>query len=400
MSVEGPHGDGDPRRSAPGGQMVQTAPRYTVECLTTVDDLPRELWDALAPAHDPMWGREVFTAMEGAAIGPDVYAYLLVRGDDRPVAVLPLSAVHGLRLERVVGPGERRLLAPVARLFPRLLRVPMLFCGNFLGQGHIPGEDPLAPQAAELLVREVLQFARRHRLGTVVFKDFAPRDLDALRPALDGEGFFIVAGLPDTELLLGHRDFEEYLVSLPAKPRRNARNKIRKFRAQEGLRIEVLQEFGDLVPDMMGLYRQVMDRADQTLDVLDETFVRRLANSPDADQRLVACFEGDRLVGYLHCLFRGRGAVGARIGLDYRLAHRARLYHNLHYAAIELAITRGCRHIRFAQTAYEPKRELGCELVEQNYAMTHTRRLPRAVLRLLLPRALETAREQALAPKS
>ena len=400
MSVEGISADGDLRRPAPGGNAAQAVPRYTVDCLASVDDLPPDLWDTLAPAHDPMWGREVFAAMEGAAIGPDAYAYLLVRRDDRPVAVLPLSAVHRLRLERVVGPAERRLLAPVDRLFPRLLQVTMLFCGNFLGQGHVLGEDPLPPEAAELLVREVLQFARRHRLGTVVFKDFAPPELDALRPALDGAGFFVVAGLPDTELPLGHRDFEEYLVSLPAKPRRNARNKIRKFRAQEGLRIEVLEEFDDLVPDMMGLYGQVMERADQTLDVLDETFIRRLADSPDTDQRLVACFERDRLVGYLHCLFRGRGAVGARIGLDYRLAHRARLYHNLHYAAIELAITRGCRHIRFAQTAYEPKRELGCELVEQSYAMNHTRRLPRAVLRLLLPRALETAREQALAPKS
>ncbi|MGY5128286.1 GNAT family N-acetyltransferase [Streptomyces nigrescens] len=365
-----------------------------------VDDVAREVWDALAPAHDPMWAREVFAAMERGAIGPDTYAFLLVRRNGEPAAILPLSAVRGLRLDQVVGPRERRLLAPVARLFPRLIRVPMLFCGNFLGQGHVLGQDRLPPPAAELLVREVLRFARRHRLGTVVFKDFAPRELDALRPALDGEGCFVVPSLPDTELRLGYRDFEEYLSSQPAKPRRNARSKMRKFQAQEDLRIEVREEFGELVPDMMKLYRQVMDRADQTLDVLDDTFVRALTDSEGADQRLVACFEGDRLVGYLHCLFRGRGAVGARIGLDYRLAHQARLYHNLHYAAIELAITRGCDHIRFAQTAYEPKREFGCELVEQSYAITHTRRLPRAVLRLLLPRALEAAREQALAPKS
>lgn len=256
-----------------------------------------------------------------------------------------------------------------------------------------------------------MDFARGHRLGTVVFKDFAPDDLDALRPGLDREGFFTVASLPDTQLLLEQPDFESYLASLPAKPRRNARNKIRKFRRQDDLRLEVLDGFGHLVPEMMGLYRQVMDRADQTLDVLDEEFVQALSAGEGAgeggegegagtEQRLVACFQGDRLVGYLHCLFRGRGAVGARIGMDYGLAQRARLYHNLHYAAIELAITRGCRHIRFAQTAYEPKREFGCELVEQTYALNHTGRLPRTILRLLLPPALEAARAQALAPRS
>ncbi|MCB5164671.1 GNAT family N-acetyltransferase [Streptomyces bambusae] len=378
---------------------------FTVERLERAEDLPRPVWDELAPADDPMWGQDVFAAMQGASIGPDAYAYLLVRRDGRPFAALPLSAVRRLRLDRVVGPEERRLMAPVARAFPRLVRVSMLFCGNFLGQGHVMGREPLPAPAARLLVREVMAFAREHRLGTVVFKDFAPDGLGALRPGLDAAGFFTVAALPDTELPLGHADFEGFLASLPAKPRRNARSKIRKFEQQEDLRMEVLDEFGHLVPAMMGLYRQVMDRADQTLDVLDETFVRTLAEGADGgadgtEQRLVACFEGDRLVGYLHCLFRGSGAVGARIGLDYGLAHRARLYHNLHYAAIELAIGRGCRHIRFAQTAYEPKREFGCELVEQSYALTHTGRLPRAVLRMLLPRALEAAREQALAPKS
>ncbi|MFF4319169.1 GNAT family N-acetyltransferase [Streptomyces sp. NPDC001568] len=371
------------------------------------ENLPRQVWDELAPADDPMWGQDVFTAMQGARIGPDAYAYVLVRRDGLPFAMLPLSAVRGLRLDQVVGPRERRLMAPVARAFPRLVRVPMLFCGNFLGQGHVMGQEPLPAPVARLLVREVMNHAREHRLGTVVFKDFAPHHLEALRPGLDEAGFFTVASLPDTELALGQVDFEAFLASLSAKPRRNARNKIRKFQQQEDLRMEVLDDFGHLVPAMMELYQQVMDRADQTLDVLDEEFVRALSDGnpregheTGTDQRLVACFEGDRLVGYLHCLFRGRGAVGARIGLDYGLAHRARLYHNLHYKAIELAISRGCRHIRFAQTAYEPKREFGCELVEQSYALNHTGRLPRTVLRLLLPPALEAAREQALAPKS
>ncbi|WP_079403656.1 GNAT family N-acetyltransferase [Streptomyces sp. 3211] len=406
--------------AAAGG--AEREPAYTVERLERAQDLPRQVWDELAPADDPMWGRDVFTAMQAAEIGPDAYAYLLVREAGRPFALLPLSAVHGLRLDRVVGPRERRLMAPVARAFPRLLRVPMLFCGNFLGQGHVMGRGRLPAAAARLLVREVMDFARGHRLGTVVFKDFAPDGLDALRPGLDEQGFFTVASLPDTQLTLGQTDFESYLASLPAKPRRNARNKLRKFHRQENLRMEVLDEFGHLVPEMMGLYRQVMDRADQTLDVLDEAFVRALSDSTAAgagaedgdaegqgdgdgegartEQRLVACFEGERLVGYLHCLFRGRGAVGARIGMDYGLAHRARLYHNLHYAAIELAIARGCRHIRFAQTAYEPKREFGCALVEQSYALNHTGRLPRTILRLLLPPALEAARAQALAPRS
>ncbi|MFR9721947.1 GNAT family N-acetyltransferase [Streptomyces sp. MS19] len=375
---------------------------YRVEVLPGIDAVPEALWRALAPADDPMWSRAVFAAMERAEIGPDAYAYLVVRHAGRPVAVLPLSVFRGLRLDRIVGPRERRLLAPVGRVAPRLLRVPTLFCGHLLGQGHVLGglgarADGGTP--ARVLVASVLEYARARRLGTVVFKDFAPDEPAPLADALRDAGFFSVPAMPDTELALPHRSFDDYVAALPAKPRRNARAKLRRFAAHRpALRIEVLDDFAHLVPAMLGLYRQVMDRADQALDELDAAFLTALRPAPGLRVRLVACFEGERLVAFLLCLFSGAGATGARIGLDYALAHDAHLWHNVHYAAIRLALAEGCRHIRFAQTAYVPKVELGCGLIAQRHAMTHVRPLPRAILRRLLPPALGAALADALGP--
>ncbi|MFJ5884364.1 GNAT family N-acetyltransferase [Kitasatospora cineracea] len=396
---------------------------YRAEVLHSIDQLPPGSWERLAPAGDPMWSRGVFRALERSRVGPSGYAYLTVRRGAETVAVLPLCLFRDLRLDRIVGPQERRLLAPLRRHAPRLLRVPMLFCGHLLGQGHVLAAEPLDGPSGELLVSAVLDFARRERLGTVVLKDFAGPDLAPLRAPLTAAGFFLVPSLPDTELALPVDSFEQYLAALPAKPRRNARAKIRRFAARPGLRIEVLADFAHLLPAALALYGQVMDRADQTLDVLDHAFLAALADDPLS--RLVACFEDERLVGFLLCLFTpgagsgngsgdgdgpgagdgegvvagaAVGATGARIGLDYRLAHDAALYHNLHYAAVRLALAAGCRHIRFAQTAYLPKVELGCALVEQWHAMTHVRPLPRALLRRLLPPALTAARDRALGP--
>lgn len=369
-----------------------------VEVLRSVDFLPPSVWHQLAPPDDPMWSRTVFGAMEDGAIGPDGYAYLVVRKGPCTEAVLPMALFRNLRLDDIVGSHERQLLSPVRKLAPRLLRVPMLFCGNFLGQGHVLSARPLTDEVIRALVDGVLRFARAERLGTVVFKDFAPADLNPLRGALSSAGFFPAPSMPDTDLPLSASSFDRYVEQLPAKPRRNARSNLRKFAAHPGLRMETVEDFRPLVPQMLGLYRQVMDRADQRLDVLDAGFLTALAASPGPDRRLVACFDGERLVAFLLCLFSGSGATGARIGLDYRLAHEARLYHNVHYAAIRLALDAGCRHIRFAQTAYTPKLEFGCRLTEQSYAITHLRPLPRAVLRRLLPAALAAARTQALGP--
>lgn len=439
---------------------------HHVDVVRTIDALPPGLWQRLAPAHDPMWSPTVFAAMESGRLGPEGYAYLVVyenpvyedtlsekalseragyqeaAGDGRkgggagpgdggrvrpllrsrprpclldiepyrdgrvPVAVLPLCLFRSLRLDAVVAPRERRLLAPLRRFAPGLLRVPMLLCGHLLGQGHVLSVRPITAPLARVLVHAVVDFARRERLGTVVLKDFAPDALAPLGAALREAGFFLAPGLPDTELRLepdrppraGHTSagslFDAYVASLPAAPRRNARRNMRTHAAHPGLRTETVDDFAHLIPEMLGLYGQVMERADQTLDVIDAPFLHTL--SADRDSCLVACFHGKRLVAFLLCLFTGEGATGARIGLDYSLAHRARLYHHVHYAAIRLALSRGCRRIRFAQTAYTPKTEMGCALVEQTYALTHVRRLPRAVLRALLPNALTAARDRAL----
>ncbi|MFJ6663073.1 GNAT family N-acetyltransferase [Streptomyces sp. NPDC091383] len=387
-------------RGAPArrGEPSPARASYRIEIADTVDAVPPRVWRELAPADDPLWSQGVFAAMERGRLGPEGYRYLLLRRDGELVAVLPLCLFPGLRLDDVVGPRERRLLRPLRAVCPGLLRVPMLFCGHLLGQGHIAAAGPLPARAVRLLVSAAGDVAAWSGLGTVVFKDFGDSELALLRPELERAGYFFTRSMPDTELRLGYDSFEAYVRALPAKPRRNARSKLRKFAAWPGARVEIVEDFAPLLPDVLALYEQVMDRADQTLDRLDASFLAALADCAEPRRALVAAFEGDRLVAFLLCLFRGTGATGARIGLDYRIAHEARLYHAVHYAAIRLAIESGCTHIRFAQTAYTPKVELGCGLVAQSYALTHRRPLPRALLRALLPRALDTALAEALGP--
>ncbi|OIK25091.1 GNAT family N-acetyltransferase [Streptomyces malaysiense] len=386
------------RAAARPGGPSPTRASYRVEIADTVDAVPPAVWRNLAPADDPLWSQGVFAAMERGRLGPEGYRYLLLHRDEETVAVLPLCLFPGLRLDDVVGPRERRLLRPLRAVSPGLLRVPMLFCGHLLGQGHIATAGPLPPEAVRLLVSAAGTVAARSGLGTVVFKDFGDAELTLLRPELERAGYFVTRSMPDTELRLGHDSFEAYVRALPARPRRNARSKLRKFAAWPGARVEIVEDFAPLLPDVLALYEQVMARADQTLDRLDASFLAALAERAEPRRALVAAFEGDRLVAFLLCLFRGTGATGARIGLDYRIAHEARLYHAVHYAAIRLAIESGCTHIRFAQTAYTPKVELGCGLVPQSYALTHRRPLPRALLRTLLPRALDTALAESLGP--
>ncbi|WP_242578303.1 hypothetical protein [Streptomyces sp. MST-110588] len=99
-----------------------TGTRRTVQVLPSVQDIPADVWEELAPANDPMWGRQIFAAMEKGAIGPDSYGYVVVREGSDIVAVLPMSALRGLQLDKVVGPVS-------AGCCPRCARWPPACCG-------------------------------------------------------------------------------------------------------------------------------------------------------------------------------------------------------------------------------------------------------------------------------
>jgi len=175
------------------------------------------------------------------------------------------------------------------------------------------------------------------------------------------------------------------VVTLPAKARRNTRAKLRKFANYTDTRLEAHDRFSALIPQMMPLYQAVLNRAESRLDVWTPEFLLALSEDAQIRTKLVACWHEDRLVAFLLCLFRGDGAMAFRVGLDYRCSRELRLYHVVRYRGIEEAIAEKCTAMNFAQTAYEPKREMGCHLVRLDHAVTHRNTFLRAILRRLMP---------------
>ena len=54
--------------------------------------------------------------------------------------------------------------------------------------------------------------------------------------------------------------------------------------------------------------------------------------------------------------------------------------------------------MNFARTAYEPKREMGCHLVRLDHAVTHRNTFLHAILRRVMPAALNQAGQSPRTP--
>src|SRR5690606_31302552 len=115
-----------------------------------------------------------------------------------------------------------------------------------------------------------------HDLRWIFYKDYPRATLQQLCEHAVPGPFAIVPALPDTVLELPFRDFEGYLGSLKQKARRNARNKIRRWKENSGMRIERVRDFRLLLPEMMRLYEQVYRKAVFRFDRLNESFLESL----------------------------------------------------------------------------------------------------------------------------
>lgn len=358
---------------------------YHCEVVSSVSAIPGEIWDQMAPADDPLWSWPHFRIMEQNGSGPDGFEYLLLCRKGAIVAILPAFWYRAMPLPTALHPAIDRTLDRIRRHLPRMFSLSVYFAGNPLGEGMILSDRPLEPTAAAHLMEIVEQRARHHRLSWIFFKDFTPRHSQSLMADLGDPRFFAVDGLPDASLGIDYPDFDAFVESRSANMRRNIRKRMRAFEKCADLRIETIDDFSGHTPEIRQLYETVHARARLSLDRLSPDYFAAIARDGHIDHRFVACFSGDRMVGFILNVFRGRSGVCFRGGFDYQRSHEAGVYFVLQYESIRQAIAAGVTRLSFCQATYKPKLRLGCDLVPLQHVVTHRNPLLRPLARRLMP---------------
>ena len=343
-----------------------------------VDFLDPERWDALSSGGTLFLRRALLRVIEVDG-PPNVHPrYAMIFRHDKPVAILAAQvvAVTGDRLNRD-GPAQKagrsspllkRVLAPAARVATSNVRERILVAGNLLSWGFhgiafLPGEDPsrLWPGVAEALYR----IRRAERLtgqtNYVMVKDLTGQQtgLDALRRfsyrPLETEPNMVL------EIDPAWRGYDDYLVALDAKYRRNARDQVKKL-AAAGCVAETLTNPGAHAGRLHELYLAVHNNAPVRLVTLPETFLPALARAAGDDFRCSVVRRESEILGFVTALRDGDTAIAYNIGFDREAAAGGLpLYLRLLHATIADAIAWRCKRLSLGRTALEPKAALGAK---------------------------------------
>ena len=290
---------------------------YDIEILPSVVNIPKETWDSLAPPDDPLWRWSYFKVMETSGIGPDGFEYIVFRRDRRIVAILPAFWFNAYRLSLGLNTKLDNMAGLLFKFIPGLLQIPVYFCGHPMGEGRIlKAKDTsfsIESHVLEtMLLKTVWERAWARGLRWIIFKDYSELDVPKNFPSLESSKFFSVPGLPDARLKLSWPSFEDYVRERKPNARKNIRKRLNKFAKFTNLRIETLDTAENISIDMMPLYRRVMAHAKLELDRLTSSYFSSLSKYADIKKKFIACFDGERLIGFVLCLFASKGAVCLR----------------------------------------------------------------------------------------
>lgn len=279
-------------------------------------------------------------------------------------AALCLYTIDGLLL---ASPCWKKWAARLRRLWPDLLKVPVLLCGTPVSTGgsHLrmtPGADPrlLLRQLDRLMVR----LARTQGTPFLVFKDFAPQEVLSTDALLEF-GYLRADSLAMNYFPARYRDFDHFCAAIRSRYRRQHLRSRKKFQ-RAGLRVEHIRgndAFDKLYTDgVHGLYLAVVHRADIIFECLPAQFFRALARQFAEDAAFTLICQKEKVVAFACGVFDQDNYLNFFCGFDYQINEKAELYFNLMYEELDYALRQNARSIRIGQTADEVKSRMGCYL--------------------------------------
>ena len=342
-------------------------PGCTCTLHDSIADVPEADWILLVDeSRDLAMDRRLIRAQE-ATLADQCRIWTAVVRDahGQPVACAMLCL---FRVDVVISavPPIRSVAAWLRRLYPRLLRIGVLFCGlpAPAGANHLriaPHAD--ADAAIACLHAAMHELATQHRARMMVFKEFdsADRPVAASLQRLS----YLAGDIPPLFRMGGvFDDFDAYLSRMRSRYRAQVRRSLRKIE-DGGFDVEriagvdrICQAYGD---DLHDLYERTWERSDYKLERLSPAFFRAAAEAAQDDGVLTvirrrAC---GTAVGFTFSMSRGDTWHNLYSGVDETVNGEGDILFNLFYADLACAFERGCDEIRLGQTSDAFKIRIG-----------------------------------------
>jgi predicted N-acyltransferase len=365
--------------SVPAANETREGP-FTVKRATDIIAFDPAAWDAVLDPDDLQTTHRFISVCQRARVESATYRHLMVLGDGEVNAVASFSRMN-VRIELLSPTPFRSLVNRARRWAPRLLQVPVAFCGLPVSFGRPclalrRGADRAA--IVSILARELQAWAEETGADILCFKEFPPQEERDVA-SLASLGYIRATSLPSCHLELGWPTFDAYVGAMRTGYRRQLEQTLRQ-RERQGLSVRTVEDFGAACESLFALYQQIMDRAPYQLERLNLRFFEGL-NDLGSETKAVLLEQEGRLGAAAILLVGPRVVTFLLAGIDYSIDRRCQAYPNVVIETVAEAIRCGATRLEMGQTSYDLKRRLGAVTESRGLYIRYRRPVRHALVR-------------------
>ncbi len=336
--------------------------------VNSVSEIPSDAWDALFGGN-VIKRKEFLLAVENAGIEDVTVHYLLVSLGERIVSIVPCFTYDIDLINLVSAKGPSKFFKSVRNLIPGLLRIKSFMTGTYAAscEPFIDIADGLTDdeksEVRKVIEHELKGMYAKTRSKFIFVKDARENSIEKVRDILPDDFTYIVS-FP-TSLIPILDDFP-YPSALKTKSKQRVRNIEKKF--DESFRWEIVSDFAKINHDFFIRYRNVLEKAANKFEFLNEKFFSEINTLYGEDSFLLVA--SDKVTGEPRLmtlvLEDEERVVPLYLGISYKEDDTRVLYLANIFRITREAEKRGKRIIEFGQTSYYPK-SLSGAVVENVY---------------------------------
>lgn len=345
-----------------------------------IAEIPADDWKRVYP--DVLESYDFFRAVDESSLGQFSLYYVMVYKGKAPVGATTFFMTDYSLDTTIKGP-LKRITNSIKRIKPSIFSLRVVVCGMPMGQGRI-GMAEGHGDVSRVILRRIEQIAKKNRAAIIAFKDFDHTYTQVLDP-LQKNGFRKFDSLPNTELNVWYKDFEEYLKTLSGANRYDLRRKFKKVDSIVKIDMKVVDSLDEeTLRDVYRLYLDIIAKHDEMgFEILPIEFFKHISGyMPQRTKFFLWRIDG-KLVTFLFAMISKDMFVDYYVGFDYSVAHKYHLYFIKFRDTLTWAIKHGMKRYEMGIMGYEPKRRLGFDFIPLYLYVKLRNRMLRPVFNLI-----------------
>lgn len=355
-----------------------------IRILDSLKNMARDAWNNCFPEEVEAY--DYLLAIEDAKISGFTFKYLIAENQQQVVAATPIF-ITPYALDTTLQGVGKKITQKIQKVFPRLLTLKLACLGSPCTETGKIGFHPILTETEQQqifhqMLKGFEDYASQQGCKLLGIKDAPAPWVQRFSAPIHQAGYHQMNSLPTAWLDINFSSLDAYFELLSYGTRKNMR---RKLRVSQKVDIRHTQDLGDLLPQIMQMYKETRNRSEwQFEELTGEYFTNVLAYMPKhsfctlyyVDNRLLAAnlllHDDQMLIDKFFCML-------SPIGRDYNL------YFLSWFTNIRYCLEHGIKRYQSGQAYYENKVRLGSNLTQNFMYFKHQNKFLQWWLKMIAP---------------